>query len=141
MAEHGTGGTGQPQVPPNGSVTQGVSAPESRPVVIASATRSGAAPRRRVRRHMHDLWRRWRWRVIISVAVGAFVLGLIGYGHLYVNSGTLSPSPTNAHYPPVGWLDRIYYTILLFKFSTASGPPYSASLQYARWIAPLVTAY
>jgi RyR domain/TrkA-N domain len=114
---------------------------EGRPVDPTQPTRFSTGRSRSARRQIHYVWRRWRWRIIAAIGVCAFVLGLIGYGHVYVHLGDLYPAPTASHLPPVNWIDRLYYTILLFKFSTAVGPPYSAPLEFARWIAPLVTAY
>ena len=95
--------------------------------------------RRRSRRAVR-FWRTWRWELVALVAVGAFVLGFIGYSHVYAKSGFLVPS-SGGGASHLGWADRLYYTVLLFKFSTAVGPPYSSSLEIARWLAPLTTAY
>ena len=117
------------------------SVPDGRAVVFDSAPRPGPAFNRRARQKMHAFWRRWSWRLIITAAVVAFVLGLLGYGHVYEIAGALVPAPAHSHVPSLAWPDRIYYTILLFKFSTAADPPYSAPLEIARWLAPLITVY
>ena len=111
-----------------------------RSVDISGASVSAKAFNRSARRTRRVLWRRWRWWIVALIAITAFVLGVIGYGSVYVESGILVSSPT-IHGPRLDWIDRFYYTVLLFKFSTASGPPYSWPLQVARWIAPLTTAY
>jgi hypothetical protein len=90
---------------------------------------------------MHAFWRRWSWRIIIVTALVAFVLGLIGYGNVYESAGSILALPPGSHVAGLAWPDRIYYTILLFKFSTAADPPYSAPLELARWLAPVITVY
>ena len=86
--------------------------------------------------------RRWRWRVIFGAAIIAFALGLIGYGHVYQSAGSLLAAPPHSNFQRLAWPDRIYYTILLFKFSTSADPPYTARRsKVARWLAPLVTVY
>ncbi len=112
-----------------------------RAVEVDAAPRPGPGLNSRARQRIHAFWRRWRWRVVIATALAAFVLGLIGYGHVYENAGSLLARPANSHVQGLAWPDRIYYTILLFKFSTAADPPYSSWLEVARWLAPLITVY
>ena len=114
---------------------------EGRAVEVNAARRPGETLNRRARRHAYTFLRRWRWRVIFGAAVIAFALGLIGYGHVYQSAGSLLAAPAHSNFQRLAWPDRIYYTILLFKFSTSADPPYSASLEVARWLAPLVTVY
>jgi len=99
-----------------------------------SARRSGIA-----RRHTKDFWRRWRWGLVATLAVVAFVLGVIGYGDVRANGGELLSFGGSGQ--GLSLSDRIYYAVLLFKFQTVAVPPYSAPLEVARWLAPLTTAY
>jgi len=69
------------------------------------------------------------------------VLGVIGYGHVYENAGSLLALPADHKVPKFAWPDRTYSTILLFKFTRSADPPFSAPLEIARWLAPIITVY
>jgi hypothetical protein len=86
------------------------------------------------------LWRRWRWPFTFAVAAAAFVAGFYGYSHVYIYKGSLTAT-VHASGVHLALPDRLYYTILLFKFSTGLAPPYPATLELARWLAAVVTAY
>jgi hypothetical protein len=95
----------------------------------------------RARRHTKNFWRRWGWGVVVTFAVIGFVLGVVGYGSVYAHNGVLYASSTGPHFTRLSWPDRLFYSLLLFKFEIAVGPPYSAWLETARWVAPFTTAY
>jgi len=68
----------------------------------------------------------WRWIVIGAVAIVAFTLGMIGLGSR----------------PGWGaWDDRVYGSLLLFRFATPGAPPYDATLEIARFLALASIAY
>ena len=109
-----------------------------RPADPASPARFRARRAQSAGRHTRHFWRRWSWGVIGTIAVVAFVLGVIGYGSVHEEMGELVTSTGG---PRLDFVDRLYYAILLFKFSTVVDPPYGVALEIARWLAPLTTAY
>lgn len=86
-------------------------------------------------RRLRHLGRRWwgnyRWLVSTVVVSAAVVLGFIGFGQ----------HPGGPTYPELGFFERVYDTLLLFRFSTSAPPPFSPALEVARWLALLSTAY
>ena len=68
----------------------------------------------------------WRWILIGVVAVVAFALGMIGLGSR----------------PGWGaWYDRVYGSLLLFRFASPGLPPYDTTLEIARFLALASIAY
>ena len=86
---------------------------------------------------LRRLWRggllqRWqvaRVPILLTVGLGSFVLGTIGYLQL-----------TSAK-PRYGLLDALYRAITLYGFGGAANPPIPVTLQIARIAAPLLTGY
>lgn len=78
--------------------------------------------------------RQWRWPITGAVMLTAAVLGFIGLSHLPApaQSGKLVTVPV---------VDRLYYTFMLFRLSVPYAPPYPATLEIARWLAPATVIY
>lgn len=71
-------------------------------------------------------WRRYRWLVTGLVALFAFWLGYVGFGE---------------QNPRLSRVDRLYAGVQLFRFFTDAPPPFTGTLELARWLAPLTVAY
>ena len=85
-------------------------------------------------RRLRRLWRQYRWAVTGAMVVAVLILGIVGFGEY-----RRYPGPAAA---PPPYLDRLYYTLSLFSFSTPVViPPLPLALEVARWLAPLALAY
>ncbi|MFW6161440.1 MAG: NAD-binding protein [Planctomycetota bacterium] len=75
-------------------------------------------------------WQRWRWPVVVTLAVLAIVLGIVG--HLQVRA---------ARGEPWSVLDCAYFTLQQFFLMSGTVRGESVALEVARWLAPAVAGY
>ncbi len=87
---------------------------------------------RRTWRHHRGRWHNIRPVVLLSLGIGALVLGTIGY---------LQMGKANGLTRPYGFLDALYRSVTLFAFGGTANPPVPVALQIARIIAPVLTGY
>lgn len=75
-------------------------------------------------------WRRFEWPVVWGLALGALLLGYLGFDEYHAGKT-----------PPKTWYDNLYYAVQLYILQSGAvdGPP--PLLEAARWLAPAVTAY
>lgn len=120
--------------------------PSADRAMTSEATQTAAWSWRRRSQAMRQAWTVYRWAVATVAFITAFTLGFIGYGQQPFASQAASLTTAKAHPPTaavvhLSFIDRIYDTLLLFRFSTAAQPPLDTDLELARWLALFTVAY